>query len=439
MERTSYFSQAPDSSGLSSFSLLQLDLRSYSQERRYLGWGVNSGVAYIADSSEPLLRLNEVYLSTTPRFSTTYEVSVGRKFYHWSQMDSDWRLGLWQPRFMWDYLNPEVQGLTGAFFRVVQPEWEFMVLVAPMFIPEQGAPLRNDNGRIVSSSRWISQPQNRVRMLDADSPLNYYVNVPNSTDVINNPGGAASLRIGDRTEGAWTQFSYALKPVNQLLLAGRPEIRTSGREPFQAESVPDQAQANVIIYPRVIYHQLMEASTGYTFLESSSFWVSALSEQPIMDTQPPDRISQQLGPMFMLSPGVSHDLSVRGPTPTRLKASVLKQWGGDLDDSGELANPGRSVFQPRYPFRNAAQLELQAPLFWTGQQVVSIMSRVIYEWQDQGLVLTNRLSYRPTRTLDLILGADLLGQWGGGSSSTASFGARYRGNDRVYGGIQYVF
>jgi hypothetical protein len=438
-ESTSYFSQVSNSSAPTSFSLLQMDVRSYRDDGDYIAWGTNSGLGYIADTREPLLKVNEAYVATSSRLSENWQFSAGRKLHLWSQMDQDWRLGLWQPRFLWDYLYPELQGLTGLFYRMRGSGWELMVLGAPAFIPEQGAPLRNDRGTIVSSSRWISQPANRVSLLDQTSPVNYYINAPPSSDVVANPGGALSLRLGDRSDGLWTQVGYAFKPMNQLLLSAEPDLQVTGREIGQPDSIPNEASGNVKIYPRVIYHQISEMSVGFSQLDAYSIWVSALSEQPQVDSTPNTWISQQVAPMFLLSPGISYDFPAIGPRPSRLKASILRQWGGDAPDSGDLASPEASKFEPRYPFRNAVQLEYQMPLWWSGAQVLTILTRGIYEWEDRGLVFSTRLNYRPAREWEIVLGADFLGQWGGANDSQASFGARYRSNDRIYGGLNYVF
>ena len=439
VESTSYFSQLDNSTAPVSFSLLHADIRSYRPDGRYLGWGVNGGFAYITDTRDPLIKVNEAFIATVPAPAENWQLTAGRRLYNWSQMDSDWKLGLWQPRYRWDYLDPELQGLTGVFFRAQQSDWEFVVLGAPVFIPEQGAPLKSEGGTIVSSSRWVSQPASKVNLLNYDTPMNYYINVPPSREIIDNPGGAAYLRLGDRSQGVWAHMAYAYKPMNQLLLSANPDNRLRGRE-IESADIAGSATGVVQIHPRVIYHQLSEVTAGYSQSEEYAVWLSVLNEQPIMDNPPNRWISQQVAPTFLMSPGVSYDFPAVGPRPTRLKASVLKQWGGDARDSGELANSSdKSLFEPRYPFRNAFMTEFQMPWWWSGQRVLIFSVRGIYEWEDQGVVFSTKFHFQPAAMWQLLVGADLLGQWGGENDSNLSFGSRYRGNDRVFGGVNYVF
>src|SRR5205814_9510507 len=68
---------------------------------------------------QPFFEMPEAYVGTT-REQSDLQIAAGRKLEHWNRLDDDWRLGIWQPRYRWDYLDPETVGLTGAFFHFEQ-------------------------------------------------------------------------------------------------------------------------------------------------------------------------------------------------------------------------------------------------------------------------------------------------------------------------------
>ena len=74
---------------------------------------------------------------------------LGRHVHEWSEADSYWSLGIWQPQFLWDYYNPQEQGLTGIFSQTtLTSNTKLNFFVSGIYLPDQAAQYRQENGQI---------------------------------------------------------------------------------------------------------------------------------------------------------------------------------------------------------------------------------------------------------------------------------------------------
>ena len=175
-----------------------------------------NGISQGSSSPSTYFELPELYGGTSLQ-EVPVQILAGRKLEHWSHLDEQWSLGIWQPRFRWDYLHPEEVGLTGAFLRVEQPLFRFVGLFSPIFIPERGVPISTDGGTFASDSRWFLPPPASVNLFGQNTPMQYSLMMPQLSSLLEHPGASVMARVG-REQGAWGSLGYAYKPVNQLIL-----------------------------------------------------------------------------------------------------------------------------------------------------------------------------------------------------------------------------
>jgi hypothetical protein len=378
-------------------------------------------------SPSPYFEVPEIYLGTSRELAPV-QLEAGRKLETWNHLDEQWSLGIWQPRFRWDYLHPETVGLTGVFLRVEQPLFRIVAWGSPISVPERGVPISTENGAFASDSRWFIPPPSTGQLFGQDTPLRYSLMMPELGNLLLNPGASVMARVG-REKGAWGSVGYAYKPMNQLLL-GETSILHLG-------STPAAIHGDAQISPRVTYHQLVSAEGGYES-EPVNFWVSALGEHPFRDTTPSTWTTQEVAPALALSSTVDVRIAGSASRATRMDLSVLRQWGGNAGDQGPDAAGGTaSNFEARYPFQQAVSMGLRSPLPVLSR--VSASSHVLYDIGHDGAIWSTEVRYQARDNWILGVGADLLSASQSEDPQNADLIARYRANDRVHAGVTYVF
>jgi hypothetical protein len=402
---------------------------------------LNSGSQF--DSPQFYFEMPEAYVGTSSRLGPV-QVSAGRKLEEWNHLDDLWKLGIWQPRFNWDYLNPEIVGLTGAFIDFQQPHFKFVGFATGVFIPERGVPINTDDGQLTSDSPFFTPPPRNVSVFDSVTPTQYDLQMPSMSSIVFNPGVSLMARIGDST-GPWISGAYGYLPVNQLLIAYNGQVKLSDDGGTGTVVVP--------LTPMVAYHTLGSLDMGYSG-DRFDFWVSNLIDRPYEPQAPAGWTYQQISNSYAVSPAVEARFGSLPRNPIRAQLSYLGQWGGNAPDyspDGSTSLSSGSVFEPRYPFQRAMLLGGQVPLAnfsselvpMFGQWVnnVSFLSRYIFDFGHDGAILSSDIKYRPTPSWEIGVGADLLGS---GESTTSGvepsdFIARYAANDRIRWSLTYVF
>ena len=347
---------------------------------------------------------------------------VGRKKFEWSQLDSYWGLGLYQPRFRWDYLSEKENGLFGWFVGTRTPYFQAHAFYSPIYIPEQGAPFDIDGGSCRTSSPWFSCPSSSITLFNQATDVRFSLDVPPVTDIITHWGAGASARVGAEM-GPFTRASFTHKPMNQFLLS------YEGRLDLSTLEIP------ATIRPRVLYHNLYSADLGWNF-PRHAIVASGIWENPIRDKTPSNWNTQEAYKAFVS--GITFKTMPLGRpfTYTRAEFSFFHRDGGNGPDLGPFANSSNPVFEPRYAFREAYSVALFTPILdsWASSFLFSF--KFIYDAVNVGNILQSDLRFYPMNRLSLNIGVEILGSE---SRSPVDFISRYQRNDRLKGGIAYVF
>jgi hypothetical protein len=360
------------------------------------------------------------------------EVNLGRKKERWSGVDSDWSLGLAQPFNKFDGLRPSEQGLTGAFAKFGAGGVQVTAFGSPLFIPEQGAPYQVEDGKFSTTSPWFSAPPDTLILSlgssPVRSPVNYSLDIPAISSVVTNASFGGMVRVSDpdSSEGFFAQASYLRKPQNALSLAFNGKLTLSDSTTY----------GDVHIFPEVVYHSLAGIDLGYE-AEAFTFSVSGLYEKPDQPTASSELTSQQLSPMSVFSPSVELRPFAATMFAPKVRFSYLNTEGGEVTTVGKFAANG-NVFGPRTMYRRAFSAGLNTTLYRSQRFHLEAGTRWIEELEEQGSIVMTDLRLGIGSAWALTLQGDVLGSRKP-TSSTDTFIARYRANDRVAGRITYIF
>lgn len=346
---------------------------------------------------------------------------LGRKRFEWNSLDSYWGLGLYEPRFRWDYLNERENGLMGFFPGVHTPWLDLVGYVSPIFIPEQGAPFDITGGNCHSSSPWFSCPASTISIFNQPTNVNFTLNVPPVRDLIVHEGHGATLRVG-REEGAFARASWAHKPMNQFLLAFQGSINLANN------TVP------AVIFPRVIYQNLYSGDVGWKSQRFSAT-ASIISEHPIRDVTPSTWNTQEVSDAT-LTGGTIVARPFEKMKFSRVELSYFHRTGGIAPDLGPFVSANTSYFEPRYAFQNAYSIAAVTPLLDDWARRFLLSTKFIVDTIYTGNLLEFDVFYSPMARLYLNLGCDIIGS---NNPQPVDFLARYQRNDRVRGAVAYSF
>lgn len=381
---------------------------------------MSAGTFFIRSQSNYLVK--ELYGSY--KFSEETKLTVGRKKYDWSVLDSYWLTSIWQPNFAIDLLRPEEQGLFGFFMDYKRDNVEFVGFATPVFIPSIGPEIREEGGSLVSDSRWYRRPSNNYNFNDRINSVTYKLSIPDIQELLVKPGMGFSGRVGDKEVGPWITTSFGYKPMNQLLLKR------------QNYKVIDQDQVDVKVKPDASYHGVLSTDVGYTIADVKTT-LSYIEDNPIEKKPEVDWAIQS--PQGFRAYSILFDFQLPNffDRSLQMQVAYLRVFGGDIIDITTEGRDTVTLFDERFKFKNAVSVKVQGPLFRISQKPLVTKISYLYDYIQRGTLVGTEFHYFPATHWSVLLGADFLGVQNEDSSS--SFLNQYRANDRVYGGLSYVF
>lgn len=393
---------------------------------------LSQGLISFNDSDYRFIEFPEAYVA--------YATSGGMKFYlgrrleEWTTIDDVWGMGAWSPRFRWDYLRPQQVGLLGAHATYTNDWLKVAVFGSPLFIPDRGAPLDFADGRLESISPWSISPPYQVKFQGQVTPVRYNAEIPAMKEIVVQPSFATMVKVEGKS-GYWGKLSYAYQPMNQLLMS------------YSVYHNDSTSEVEATLYPRVGYHHLIGAETGY----ASRSWdstLAALADLPRDDVPatdagtfassgapPPKLMSQVVSNAILLSPTVQYKFRAGTTAGGGLRASYIHKFGTELADIGYFAD-GSTQFDSRFPFQDSALVEVTSPTW----RKFSADTRILYDVKHPGTIVSWLFQYEPAYRWTVYLSTDVLTSWTANSPEVGTdFIHRYRANDRVMGGLTYVF
>lgn len=356
-----------------------------------------------------------------------FKVYLGRKKMNWSEVDSRWQLGMFQPRFAIDTLRPEELGLTGLFVNYKKSNFELLGFVTPIYIPNMGPEIREERGGLVSDSRWYRAPSREFSLNNRARQIVYDLDIPETMKLAGNPGGALMARVGNKEKGFWLSGSGGYLPVNELLLERRVLMGTS------------EIEADVTVVPGVGYHQIYALDAGYTF-GGTRLTLSYLSDSPLeTQSSSEDWVVQKLENLQVFSASLDSQLSDLWYHPLFLQLQYMKAVGGRINDiRHDGSQDDITMFDRRLLYSDALAFQLEGQIASIQKRPVITKFKYIYDYDQQGSLMNFELLYYPSPQWAVLVGGDVLGVKDE-DRDPSSFLNQYRANDRLYGGMSYVF
>lgn len=428
VEQISYPTELPESPQLSQSNLISARVVLGQHSENY-----ESKFDFVAgqyvDTKVNELGVYEIYTSkifTTDR----HQISIGRKREHWNQVDSDFNLGLWQPNWAIDTLRTEEQGLAGIFLKTTVGPFQLLALASPLFVPTMGPALQEDNGKLEPVNRWVRSPSSLSKIRDRTMPLIYSIDVPDYADLVNKPGAAARIMVGQKDSGFWATVGYAHKPVNSLMLKYDAQLVLSETQGTMGEA---------IISPVVGYHDLTSADIGYG-AENWMVSASAMTDKPQEIVVPGESIQQKLYPLTVVGLHLDQKLNLGFlKYPIKTQFGYMKASGGEIRDFDASGAEQGALFDSRVLLTNAGfyKLGFETRIL---QKKVTTQFKYLRDWAQQGSIVSAELQIFPANAMAVVLGADALGPDSTANKDTdTGFINQFRANDRLYGGLNYVF
>jgi hypothetical protein len=354
-------------------------------------------------------------------------VTVGRKRDDWSILDEQFHLGLWQPLARWDALRPISQGLTGAFVEWHPGELENVRIVgfgSTIFLPDQGPEFNISNGQINSSNRWFRPVVDEIDEMSSQSNINYSLDMPTLSNVINHNSVAVMADVG-ASQGAFAKASYGRMPMNQFLLAGLPS------QPTGSNTV------NLTIIPMVVDHSLTTVEGGYRY-DHGQFVISDTWEHIDNPNLPSNYQQTQLVDSQYIGVVATNDLSVLGVHRANMSLGYVQCVEATSNSNDTIVQGTIESSSQRLTFERLVSWSFEKNIFKTYANSLDTTFGYYYSIDDEGEWLHASVAFKYEKQWTWSLAGDLLGA-SGALDQNASFISKYRGNDRLIGGLTYVF
>lgn len=364
--------------------------------------------------------------------SGTPTSTIGRCTFQWSLLDDHWKLGAYQPVYKMDPLNPTTQGLTGVFLGFKGENWGLEFFGTPVFIPDQGAPVETVNGQFVKKDPWVYYPPSEANLNGVLTPVTYDIDRPSTQDVVSNNGFGVNAQVGQADqEGFSGRAGWAYKPMNQLLLGLSGYLQVQEATEESSEAVKNAI--TIQLRPKVGYHQISSLDLAYR-LNSFLFTVGVIEDRPEKTEFSSRWTYQNYLPSQLVGGGVEFSTEVG----LKLGAHYLQRQGGESQVFGPEKDLVGQYIPERYSFAELVQGEMVFKNKWN--------SRWGYEGSGEW-----RKELSEGSELYSLKGALLIGSFWktylgfdfmkseNKNTHKKDFIEANLANDRVYGGVHYVF
>jgi hypothetical protein len=351
--------------------------------------------------------------------------SFGRKILDASEMDQHFNLGLINSYFTQDYMTYQNQGLTGFHQEFNATNWGLNVSVLPFYFPNQGPVIKEVNGQIIGSNRWVNKPPTRFAFNDANKEIIYSLNYNEIYQRIFSPGVLAQFRLGQVENGIHWVTSVSKRPLNEPVLE---------RETFGDLDVVGK----VNIVPTVVYSDIITTELRYKsqFFRST---ISYMADRPQNKTARSFYSIQKLNSMSGYSVFTEYDFQFSSARSFTLGLATASFSGGEIVDLNSDGTENIFTFtKQRLQYKRPISVYVQADLFKIAGQPMRAKTQWLYDEEQQGSVFTSEFSYQALNSMSLRAGIHIIGTE---NQKTDDYGflQSFQANDRFYGGLDYVF
>lgn len=404
---------------------LDIDLKTEGSGLSAGAHGIYQGAMQTMD--EQYIGLPEAYFGESKAEQTGVRWTVGRQKRHWSRLDEEFGMGIWQPQLRWDYLDPIQQGLTGLFFDyTISHSLDATFFASSIFLPDQGPNFKLQDGQFQSANRWFWAPRIAVAIASQPQPVSFDLANPKIEDVIFQPSLGGSVHYQRSGRPFWAQAAYAYKPMNQMHLG------------FECDAcVPiTTLSPRATIHPSVLMHRVATLETGLQD-ENQNGWLSVTSDVPTTPKGSQAWAQSDHSDVVFAGASYAHIFSLF-QHPGWLKASYLRAFEKKETNPQSFVDERVESSLDRYPYQEIVAVEWNWFVMQRARNQMTWRTRYTYSIPERGAWVSSQL-WLQHQKWGWNIGLDILGSDIDPSSPDAGLFTRYRENDRVTGGMSYVF
>jgi hypothetical protein len=222
-----------------------------------------------------------------------------------------------------------------------------------------------------------------------------------------------------------------------------------GVEAFRSIALQESFGSTVaVIHAGTVNHQLNTIEAGQTW-NGAKLWLSASEEIPGSSDMNPDWEQSPLFESRVYGAHLSHPLPLPKLPASQLswnyvqteEGQPVKTKGADGTDGVLLAGESGSRFSQRFPLQRGVGLKWEARLSETVGRRIGWETQYVYSFPDRAAWFSASAKWGVSSQLTLIAGIDVLGASpsDNGEILEKSTFSRFRQNDRIGGGLTYVF
>ena len=362
---------------------------------------------------------------TTVDFLKSFQVSLGRYKRKWSWLDSYWELGLWNPRNLFDYFNPQELGMVGSAIIFKGKNWSLTNFIGGLFLPNEQADIgKNKSGSIESKSRWGTPPATNISILDKELDAYYWIQKPYLTGVILQRNYNVNFFLGSQ-EDKWLSLSYAQKPLNNIFYRIKSGINIS------------EASLESSIYHHALTHQLVSLDIGFRW-EEWSVYVGLLDETLDRINLPKNWIVPDIPHTILFySASIARDINFVSWNKNSIRLSFLNSWTKDQSHISLIGGTIDSLVSlKRLKIISGLAVDWTANFTWSKEKKVNSFLRYWYDFSYKGGWLQWNLSYFIHPQFWFLFECNILGSE---NKIKESFFTWFGSNDRLSLKVNYGF
>ena len=351
--------------------------------------------------------------------------SYGRKIIDVSRLDSTFNLGLINVLFTQDFLSFQSQGLTGFFNEYQSRLLGLEVGLLPIYLPNQEPSVKDVDGRLVSSNRWVKKPPSQFAFNNQNKEIIYSVNYNKVNKLIFSSGALALVRVGEVKNNIHWVGSFSKRPLNELVLE---------RETYADLDVVGK----VNLIPNILYSDIFTSDLRFD-TEKLKSSLSYISDYPENKTAQDFYSIQTLSPISGFSISMQYELDIFKQRTLELGFAAAEFKGGEITDINFDGSENIFTFsKQRLQYKQPVQLSVASDIFSFSHHPLVSRLKWLYDREQQGTVFSTEVSLKTWASLTGHLGLDILGTVQH-KTEDIGFIQQFQANDRVYGGLEYVF
>lgn len=356
-----------------------------------------------------------------------FNLSLGRKKISENFADSHWNLGAINPYFSLDRLNYITQGVVGLHTDFSYSLFTLGVTYSPVHLPNQGPPLKIDNGQVIGANSWTQSVPETFTVDKKENRIFYKLKPYEMNKIILNNGFYTYAQIGQKSHNQIlfkTQYSYS--PMNDIVI-GRTVIADLNLD------------GNVDIYPVIRYSKKMAADIEYNY-SNWTYKLSYLNETPENQLEQDGKAVQTFEAMDSFSFGISTDLSSISNMISSVELAYAQFDGGDITDLNDDGTPNTfNISQSRLLFKNPISVGMTLEPIQLFKKNLQVKANWIYDLQQEGSIFSVQAKHHPFKNTVIGLGVDLIGTLDNSEENQKYFISKHKTNDRITGSFEYVF